>query len=335
MKLLFHIYRRAFFALIKSPPGLAVFINYIRYSFARVFPSLEVGFTPTNVVIYTTKSCNLNCDFCFIGDDLNPDNPLQYELTFENYKKIKQNRFFKNALRIGLLGGEPFIAKDIFSILEDLQGSGKITTVVTNAMLLKGEKLDRFKKCPPTILGLSLYPENEDDVERVYSALHSETIVWIQTIIEATDLGKIQRVIDYCKKIGCKNIRMGNYYPTYGKGMEHVIFEDNLEFQKLKKEIILKYGKEFNIDWLAPVQREVKKKVCLQPLSYIHIDNTGEIGACFMRSPNKDIYGSIFDQDAWNNKANQDLRNNMYFKKEGCDPWCRFCENLGEDLYKV
>ncbi|MBK24118.1 MAG: hypothetical protein CME70_08975 [Halobacteriovorax sp.] len=335
MKLLLNIYLRAFWSLVKKPPAPRVLINYFKYYLCRLRPKLKLDFTPTNLVIYTTKSCNLNCDFCFIGDDLNPENPKKYELTFEDYSKIKENKFFKNSLRLGLLGGEPFIAKDIFLILEDLKKYGKITTVVTNAMLLKGEKLERFKECPPTILGLSLYPENEEDVERVFKELDSKTIVWIQTIIEATDLKKIYRVLDYCRKIGCKNIRMGNYYPTYGNGMEHVIFEDNEEYKTIRKEVDSKFGGEFNIDWLAPVQRKVNQKVCLQPLSYIHIDNTGEIGACFMRSPNKDIYGSIFDQDAWNNKANQDLRKNMYFKKEGCDPWCRFCENLGEDLYKI
>lgn len=335
MKLLLNIYIRAIWSLIKNPPSFRVIFNYVKYTISRIFPKLEVSHTPTNVVIYTTKSCNLNCNFCFIGDDLNPENPGQYELTWENYQKIKENRFFKNSLRLGLLGGEPFIARDIFRILEDLKGAGKVTTVVTNAMLLKDDKLERFKECPPTILGLSLYDENIEDVERVFKALNKKTIVWIQTIIEATDLEKIERVLAYCKKIGCKNIRMGNYYPTYGNGMEHVIFDDNEEFKRKKKEICDLYGSEFNIDWLAPVQRKVKHKNCLQPLSYIHIDNTGEIGACFMRSPNKAIYGSIFDENAWNNKANRDLRNNMYFKKEGCDPWCRFCENLGEDLYKV
>ncbi len=335
MKLLLNIYFRAFLSLLKRPPNLRVLTNYAKYYLARIKPKLKLNFTPTNLVIYTTKSCNLNCDFCFIGDDLNPENPKRYELTFDDYKKIKESNFFKNALRLGLLGGEPFIAKDIFLILEDLKKYGKITTVVTNAMLLKGETLERFKKCPPTILGLSLYPENKEDVQRVFEALDSKTIVWIQTIIEATDLNKIYRVLEYCKMIGCKNIRMGNYYPTYGKGMDHVIFEDNEDYRAIRKDVEKKFGREFNIDWLAPVQRKVKKKACLQPLSYIHIDNRGEIGACFMRSPNADIYGNIFDQNAWNNKANQDLRNNMYFKREGCDPWCRFCENLGEDLYKV
>ena len=67
-----------------------------------------------------------NCDFCFIGDDLNPEKPKQYELTLEHFEKIRTSRFYKNALRLGLLGGEPFLAKDIFEILKILQKSRKI-----------------------------------------------------------------------------------------------------------------------------------------------------------------------------------------------------------------
>ena len=335
MKLLLNIYLRAALKLILRPPHLRVIINYLRYMFARLAPPMRVGFTPTNVVIYTIKSCNLSCDFCFIGDDLNPEKPKQYELTMEHFNRIRESRFYKNSLRLGLLGGEPFLAKDIYEILVILKKSRKVTTIVTNAMLLKGENLKKLQESPPTILGLSLYDENVEDVKRVFKAMDSKTIVWIQTIIEATNMNKIYEVLDYCREIDCKNLRMGNYYPTYGNGMEHVIFDDNEDFKRIKEDVNKKYGSEFNIDWLATVQRDLKTKRCLQPLSYIPIDNNGEIGACFMRSPNKEVYGSIFDSDAWNNKANIELRTDMYARKDGCDSWCRYCENLGEDLYKV
>ena len=39
--------------------------------------------------------------------------------------------------------------------------------------------------------------------------------------------------------------------------------------------------------------------------------------------------------DSKNERFIKKIIRNMYVKKEGCDPWCRFCENLGEDLYKV
>ena len=335
MKLLLNIYIRAFIRLLKSPPHIRVVINYLKYLWARKMGLVVVSHTPTNVVIYTTKNCNLNCDFCFIGEDLNPENGQDFELKYDQYLKLTENNFFKNALRVGLLGGEPFIAKDIFQILEDLKKRRKVVTVVTNSTLLKGSKLDRFKECAPDILGLSLYDTNLLDVQRVFQAMDSLSIVWIQTILEADNLNAIFKTLDFCLRIGCKNIRFSNYYPTYGAGMEKVIFNDNEHFFQLKTNVLKKYGKKLNLDWPAPVSRVLKTKSCLQPLSYVHLDNQGAIGACFMRPPNESQYGNIFSNNAWNGNKHQELRGFMNSKGSDCDADCRFCENLSEDLYKI
>lgn len=335
MKLLLNIYIRALYRLLKSPPHFRVVLNYVKYLWARKQNLTIVSHTPTNVVIYTTKNCNLNCDFCFIGDDLNPENGKDFELTLEQYQKITKNDFFQNALRVGLLGGEPFIARDIFEILEDLNSRRKVVTVVTNSTLLKGSKLERFSNCAPDILGLSLYDSNWNDVERVYQKMKKHSIVWIQTILEADRLDEIYKSLDFCLKIGCQNIRFSNYYPTYGNGMEKVIFGDDQRFLSLKKNVIRKYGRKLNIDWPAPISREINKKSCLQPISYVHVDNQGAIGACFMRPPNMGKYGNIFSKNSWNGEKHRELRG--YMNKDGsdCDSDCRFCENLSEDLYKI
>jgi len=335
MKLLLNIYFRALLRLLKSPPHLRVVLNYVKYLNARRLNKDVVSHTPTNVVIYTTRNCNLNCDFCFIGDDLNPENGQEYELKYEQYLKITENDFFKNALRVGLLGGEPFIAREIFEILEDLNKRRKVVTVVTNSTLLKGSKLERFANCAPDILGLSLYESNWSDVERVYLRMRKKSIVWIQTILEADNLNEIYKSLDFSLSIGCKNIRFSNYYPTYGKGMEKVIFQDNQEFLILKFNVIKKYGKKLNIDWPAPVSNTVNKKSCLQPISYVHLDNQGAIGACFMRPPNEETYGNIFLENSWNNEKHKELRNYMNIDGSECDSDCRYCENLTEDLYKI
>lgn len=335
MKLLINIYSRAFFRLLKSPPHFRVMVNYIKYLFARYNKDTILNYTPPNIVIYTTKNCNLNCDFCFIGDDLNPKNGSEFELRYEDYLKLVENSFFKNSLRVGLLGGEPFIAKDIFKILKDLKTRRKVTTVVTNSTLLKGEKLKMFLEYAPDILGLSLYETNRDDVKRVFESMNSRSIVWIQTILENGKFNYVYDVLEFCKKIGCRNIRFSNYYPTYNQSMEKVIFEDNEDFKILKRNIEIKYGNEFNIDWPATISREISVKSCLQPINYVHLDNKGAIGACFMRPPKKEVYGSIYDENAWNNKHTQKLREVMNSVGSECDPTCRYCENLTEDLYKI
>ena len=335
MNLLFNIYFRAALKLVMRPPHLRVFINYFKYTLCRLLKNEIVSHTPANVVIYATKNCNLNCPFCFIGNDLNPPDGYKYQLTLEDYKKLSETGFIKNALRIGLLGGEPFLCKDIFKILELMKTQKKIITVVTNATLVKEAKLEKFQETAPDILGLSLYKSNHNDVARVYSAMKNKSILWIQTIIEATDLALIEKAIEFCLKIGCNNLRLSNFYPTYGENMDKVIFDDDKNFFRYKTAINKKYKDQIRIDWPFPIARKILKKQCLQPINYVHLDNQGAIGACFMRAPNEAIHGNVFDDNAWNGKFHIDLRRKMNSKGTECDPVCRYCEDLSEDLYKI
>ncbi|MBT5094043.1 MAG: radical SAM protein [Halobacteriovoraceae bacterium] len=335
MALLFSLYLRTGLKLLFKPPHLRVFLNYFKYLFNRLSQSEWVKHTPIQVVIYTTPNCNLNCPFCFIGEELNPVDGADYELTLSQYLNLKKSFFFKNSLRVGLLGGEPFLAKDIFEILEDMKSERKVTTIVTNCTLLKGAKLEQFKKVATDMLGLSLYQSNYQDVARVHRELAEESVIWVQAIVEADGLSEVEKMIKFAIEIGCGDLRLANYYPTDGQGQEKVIREGNTQFEKLKRELAEKYQGVINLSWPIPLPAKVIKKSCLQPISYVHLNNKGDLGGCFIRPPNKSRYGNIFESDPWNKQVYRDLRVNMRNGEQPADSLCKDCENLAGDLYKL
>lgn len=329
------MYLKSLWYLLKNPPHPAVIINFIRYFINSKFPNkIHLKHTPTSIVLYTTRRCNLSCDFCYLGDDLNPSNHAEFELEPEHYDKFRKSKYFRNALRIGLLGGEPFISKHVFDILADLKKQGKITTVVTNSMLLKGEKLEKLKQVAPVALGLSLYENNKQDIERVNKEMESYSTIWIQKIISADNLREIEESIKFCLSIGAKNLKLSNYYPSGSEDEHKVVFDDNINFPSCKKYIEETYGDKIRINWFKPISRVVTNKSCMMPKSYIHLDNNGAIGPCLMRVPNEEKYGNIYSEEGWNHPGTLELRKDMT-DNSICNDICRFCESLEDDLYKI
>jgi len=113
--------------------------------------------------LYTNYDCNLRCSYCVAKSG--PNVPRR-ALGLANV-----NRLVGEAVELGFsdvffTGGEPFILKDIYDMLA--YSSARIkTTVLTNAMLLRGKRLDKLCEIADDnlIVQVSLdggRPENHD-----------------------------------------------------------------------------------------------------------------------------------------------------------------------------
>jgi len=94
--------------------------------------------------------CNIQCEHCFISCS-----PVNHNFEFMNYNQV--NRFLQESIQKGVkeyyfTGGEPFMNKDIFRILEKTLQIGP-ATVLTNGMLIKPQYAEKLK----TISDNSIY----------------------------------------------------------------------------------------------------------------------------------------------------------------------------------
>lgn len=70
--------------------------------------------TPENLIFFITNKCNARCKHCFYWKELNKKDS---ELTLSQIKKIVSS--LKNRIEtLSLTGGEPFLRKDIYEIIE-------------------------------------------------------------------------------------------------------------------------------------------------------------------------------------------------------------------------
>jgi MoaA/NifB/PqqE/SkfB family radical SAM enzyme len=90
--------------------------------------------------IYTNYDCNLQCAYCLAKSS--PSAPRR-ALSLSVVQQLIDEAVALNFTEVFFTGGEPFILDDIYAMLAYASARLK-TTVLTNAMLLKGTRLDRL-----------------------------------------------------------------------------------------------------------------------------------------------------------------------------------------------
>lgn len=113
---------------------------------------------PLRYFFELTYRCNLNCPYCYVGDDRKKDEMS----TEEWFDIIEQIPFYSF---VTLVGGEPLIRKDFVDILMKTAKKtfGKLN-VVSNGILMTDEIIDAFIKSRMMLLSVSLdgYGKNHD-----------------------------------------------------------------------------------------------------------------------------------------------------------------------------
>jgi len=90
--------------------------------------------------IYTNYDCNLTCTYCVAKSS--PNAPRR-ALSLPVVQQLIDEALALDFAEVLFTGGEPFILDDIYAMLAYASARMK-TTVLTNAMLLKGTRLERL-----------------------------------------------------------------------------------------------------------------------------------------------------------------------------------------------
>jgi len=182
--------------------------KYASLSYSR--PSGE-AFVPLRFFLELTYRCNLNCPYCYVGE-----NKLQEELTLEEWKNVMEQ--IPRYAFITLVGGEPLLRQDFKEILHlaSRRVYGKLN-VVTNGVLLSDEMTEAFIKSKTMLLSVLLdgWGETHDknrrreglfdtvisNLEKIKS-LKKRPMVDIKTIILKNNLEDLPKLYKYCSESG-------------------------------------------------------------------------------------------------------------------------------------
>jgi MoaA/NifB/PqqE/SkfB family radical SAM enzyme len=125
--------------------------------------------------VYTNFDCNLWCTYCVA--ESNPKTPRR-SLSVETVRRLVDEAEPLGFERLFFTGGEPFILNDIYDMLAYSSSRFK-TTILTNAMLLRGKRLQRLRAIAND--NLSVQVSLDGDRPETHDAFRGAG-TWVKTV---------------------------------------------------------------------------------------------------------------------------------------------------------
>jgi len=173
------------------------------------------------VWLHTNNSCNLSCAHCLVSSS--PQGSAG--LSLEKWKDVITQSRELGAKTFFITGGEPFVRKDMCEIIDFITGSqiGGELTILTNAMLFKGDRLEALKRFRdrPLFFQVSLDGATEKTNDKIrgkgcfkgtlqgiksLKSIGFETV--LTTAVADSNHHEIPLIPKLAQEIGCKRIHL-------------------------------------------------------------------------------------------------------------------------------
>ncbi len=255
---------------------------------------------------------------------------------------------FRGAYSVGLGGGEPFLHKEIFKMIEYGRIYGIRATLNMNGTLIS-DKIDQIIASSPLLLSISLNATSAVEYEKISNVPSKvfEEVQNIVTLAEKRNIGdkSIKLGISYvCTKENYRKIPdMAKLTQELGVDQAHFInlgpipkegFTKNQCLYKNDKdvvEVIKSLDKaKFRIRIIGPnlykENFDKSKSCCSQPFDWIKILPDGDVFTCCCNVVRAD--NILYDHDVWNNDIFQTFRKKMTSGDLSLLPnMCNTCSN--------
>lgn len=95
---------------------------------------------PPRLWVYTNYDCNLSCRYCLVSSSPWAE---RRGLGLERFQRLADEAIALGIDEVFLTGGEPFVIPEIYAMIAHVAARVR-TTVLSNAMLLRGKRLERL-----------------------------------------------------------------------------------------------------------------------------------------------------------------------------------------------
>ena len=249
--------------------------------------------TLKTIEIFPTLDCNLKCTMCSMEKYKKSKRP---ELTLEDYARISREGAKLGAIAVNVLGGEPFLKKDLKEIVRTFKADKYFVLIVSNSLLVTLEKLRELKKAGLDAICFSLDdldPEVNDEVRglkghhsQVFEAVElAQEVGLIVSLAPVFFPGKVTKgleVVKYCQEhgLGASGTQVG----AVGAWEEGQLLSPD-EHDSVRE--MLKNYPRFTLDWALSYYL---KACCPAGKEKIAITTFGDVVGC---SINPIAFGNV------------------------------------------
>jgi len=235
-----------------------------------------------------TYRCNEKCRYCYCcTDDKN-------ELTTDEIKKALDELYDMNVFDIVFTGGDPFIRKDTFEILEYAKSKNFLINIFTNGIALTDDDMFRLQKLHPRSIHFTLYShlaEKHDwftqvtgSFNRTVGAIKKCLALGIPVNVKSTvmdfNLPEIEELMQFVESLGA-SIQVGISVSAKNDGdLSPVQFR--LKTKEEYKEVLVKIHQNMEITCSKEYKLEngSNRAVCNAGKYAININPYGDVTPC-------------------------------------------------------
>ncbi len=197
-----------------------------------VYPIVRTNAMPWSldtVYLEVTHACNAACIHCYT----NAGERLSQELATKQFVDIIDRLADLGVLFINITGGEPFIRKDVFEIMEHVVDKSMCLNVFTNGILLDKNSIERLQRLNPECVAVSIDGATARTHDRIRGAACFEKVlenirllvdakirVRTNTCVYTENVGEIGALVDLLQGMGVSQILLDTYIGV-GRGSSH------------------------------------------------------------------------------------------------------------------
>ena len=209
------------------------------------------------IVMWITNRCNLRCKIC---DNWKINSKMHsQELSIKEWDSMVDSAAKMRTLIIGITGGEPFLRKDIFKILERIHKNGIKSHICTNGTLLNKTTVNKLVHSPPYSISVSIDgPESKIHDGLRGKKCFSKVIKGIHLLKEKLPSTKVGINFVMCKKNFFVTSQMVPFAQQLGVDRLNILpLHTNLQHRH--KPLSSFEGLLFNKEDISKLKREIKK----------------------------------------------------------------------------
>ena len=313
---------------------------------------MTIPYNLSNLYVYLTSFCNLNCRHCWIDPRFAKRKKKDSTL---NYAELK--RAILDAKKIGLQsvklsGGEPFLYERILNLVKWLKKESLNTTIETNGTLIGRKEAQALRKAGVGHIAIALDGSNAELYEKMRGVKGSfeKAVNAIKEVVKAglnlqiifslwrENKEVLKNTIVLAKNLGAKSFKI-NVVSHVGRGK---MMEERGELLTIEEILNLR-------DFVSAMEEKLKFRIILDiPPAFMSISRLttksfgrcgiknllgilgdGSISICGIGTTVKElVFGNISNDsiaDVWNkNEILQAIRNDLPEKIEGICGKCIF-----------
>ncbi len=293
------------------------------------------------VQFYPTLRCNRRCSFCYLNMFKGKGN---MEISLKNAVKVINELRRSGVFELDVLGGEPFLHKNIYEIVEYAVNSGMLVNISTN-----GSCLDNIRKVAEldyVNIGLSLHGSKEDihdslcgegsfkECLKVLDELGSK--ISVKTVVCRKNFFDIENIVKMLVKKGVKRYYLIQMIDVEGKeslslNEFYEVYKKALELSKDRIEIGM-VGQFTHIYYNLSGYKLITKTFCKAGSAKAVVFLNGDVYPCTMFLDYK--IGNVFEksfEDIWRSK-----KWNLFRKlRRICNLSCRYRSRMQRRMFRV